>query len=164
MSPCPLVQRGQGSSLWPMRSKPPAEAPPPNTWTNIRQLHSTSSFPSFLRCRPISLPSQQPLRRLLSQHRGRRHAAIAEPQVLHDVASRSKGDAHRRGDDADVILPARRLLEGGDELSLRTRRARRRQRAAGSSSGLRRRSSSTFWLYGISMDTSTSCGRRMVFL
>lgn len=65
------------------------------------------------------LPSQQPVRRLLREHRGRRHAAITQPQVLDNVCPRSEGDAYRRGDDADVILPARRLFEGGDELILK---------------------------------------------
>ncbi len=65
------------------------------------------------------LPSQQPVRCLLCQHRGRRHAAVTQPQVLDNVGPRSEGDAHRRGDDTDVILPARRLFEGRDELILK---------------------------------------------
>lgn len=70
---------------------------------------------------PVS-PSQQSARCLLSQNRGRRHAAEAQPQVLHDVRTWSEGDTYRRGDNADVIFPTRRLFEGGDELSLRRRK------------------------------------------
>lgn len=100
-----------------MRSKPPAEAPPPTAWMTSES-YIIPSFILILKSLHL-LPSQQSVRRLLRQHRGCCHATVAHPQVLDDVSPRNEGDAHRSGDDADVILPARRLFEGGDELSLK---------------------------------------------
>lgn len=53
------------------------------------------------------LPSHQLVSCLHSHHSGCRHPAVAEPEVLNDVGTRSKGNTHGSGDGADVIFPAR---------------------------------------------------------
>lgn len=94
----------------------------PHRLNDIRQIYCTSIFTSLFKYYQNQLPSQQSVRRLLCQHRGCCHAAVAEPQFLDNVSPRSEGDTHRCGNSADIILSARRLFECGDELSLRKKR------------------------------------------
>lgn len=120
MSPCHPAPRGPASSPRPTRSKPPEEAPPPTACMTSQRV--TVRPPLLPILNRHWLPSQQPVGGLLCQHRGCCHAAVAEPQLLDDVSPWSEGGAHRCSDGADVVLPAWRLLEGGDKLSLKRRR------------------------------------------
>ncbi len=102
----------------------------PHRLDDIRGLLDVQTLELFHRCGQYFLPSQQSVRRHLCQHCGRRHATVAQLQLLDNISPRSEGDAHPRSNDADVILPARRLFEGGDELSLKRTNIGVRERTA----------------------------------
>lgn len=66
----------------------------------------------------IDTPANQLVAGGFGQDSGGGHPSIAELQVLHCVGALLEHHIHPTGHDGDVVLPARRLLEGREVLAL----------------------------------------------